>query len=330
VDLRPRRNLQEDSWWKIIPDTLNGDVMGTINMKSGQTNLDALRQRFTRRTSTGLENKVGIGLRTSHCQRFLDQNAPRLVPWLEVLAENYFDRGGISHKTLCMIAEHYPISVHGVALSLGSPEGLDLEHLERLASLVEDVGACLVSEHLAWSRSGNVYYNELLPLPLTDETLDVVSANIDRTQDRLNRTILVENPSGYLNFQESTMTEAAFLTRLTERTSCGLLLDVNNLFISGSNLGINTAEWLSAVPADVIGEIHLAGHEQGGTADRPLLIDTHGAPVTDEVWSLYAAALNRFGPTPTMIEWDSDVPSLEVLLDEATLAQHIMDQVSVA
>jgi hypothetical protein len=126
------------------------------------------------------------------------------------------------------------------------------------------------------------------------------------------------------------MTEAAFLTRLTERTGCGLLLDVNNLFISGSNLGIDTAEWLSAVPADVIGEIHLAGHEHGGTADRPLLIDTHGAPVTDEVWSLYAAALNRFGPTPTMIEWDSDVPSLEVLLDEATRAQDIMDQVLVA
>ena len=304
--------------------------MGTINMKSGRTNLGALRQRFTRRTSTGLENKVGIGLRTSHCQRFLDRNIPRPVHWLEVLAENYFDRGGIRHKMLCMIAEHYPISVHGVALSLGSPEGLDLEHLERLASLVEDVGACLVSEHLAWSRSGNVYYNELLPLPLTDETLDVVSANIDRTQDRLNRTILVENPSGYLKFQESTMTEAAFLTRLTERTGCGLLLDLNNLFISGSNLGIDTAEWLSAVPAEVIGEIHLAGHEHGGTTDRPLLIDTHGAPVTDDVWSLYAAALNRFGSTPTMIEWDSDVPSLEVLLDEAARAQHIMDQVLVA
>jgi hypothetical protein len=273
---------------------------------------------------------VGIGLRTSHCERFLDQNTPPPVVWLEVLAENYFDRGGIRHKMLSMIAERYPISVHGVALSLGSPEGLDSEHLERLASLVADVGPCLVSEHLAWSRSGEVYYNELLPLPLTDETLDVVSANIDRTQDRLGRTILVENPSGYLEFEQSTMSEATFLTRLTERTGCGLLLDVNNLFISGFNLGIDTAEWLSAVPADVIGEIHLAGHEHGGTADHPLLIDTHGAAVTDEVWALYTAALNRFGPRPTMIEWDSDVPSLEVLLEEAARAQRIMDQVLVA
>jgi uncharacterized protein (UPF0276 family) len=278
----------------------------------------------------GLENSVGIGLRTSHCERFLDQNTPPPVIWLEVLAENYFDRDGIRHKMLSMIAERYPISVHGVALSLGSPEGLDSEHLERLASLVADVGSCLVSEHLAWSRSGEVYYNELLPLPLTDETLDVVSTNIDRTQDRLGRTILVENPSGYLEFEQSTMSEARFLTRLTERTGCGLLLDVNNLFISGFNLGIDTAEWLSTVPADVIGEIHLAGHEHGGTADYPLLIDTHGAAVTDEVWALYATALNRFGPRPTMIEWDSDVPSLEVLLEEAARAQRIMDRVLVA
>jgi hypothetical protein len=306
------------------------DVMETVNMESSQINPGAVRQRFTRRTSTELENSVGIGLRTSHCQRFLDQDIHRPVAWLEVLAENYFDRGGIRHKMLCVIAERYPISVHGVALSLGSPEGLDLEHLERLASLIEDVGACLVSEHLAWSRLGEVYYNDLLPLPLTEETLDVVSANVDRTQDRLGRTILVENPSGYLQFEQSTMSEATFLTRLTERTGCGLLLDVNNLFISGANLGIDTAEWLAVVPADVVGEIHLAGHEHGGTADHPLLIDTHGAAVTDGVWALYKVVLNQIGPRPTMIEWDSDVPSLEVLLEEAGRAQRIMDHVLVA
>ena len=309
---------------------MNRPIMGTIDMESNHRNRCVVHERLRGPNVKGLENSVGIGLRTSHCERFLDQNTPPPVVWLEVLAENYFDRGGIRHKMLSMIAERYPISVHGVALSLGSPEGLDSEHLERLASLVADVGPCLVSEHLAWSRSGEVYYNELLPLPLTDETLDVVSANIDRTQDRLGRTILVENPSGYLEFEQSTMSEATFLTRLTERTGCGLLLDVNNLFISGFNLGIDTAEWLSAVPADVIGEIHLAGHEHGGTADHPLLIDTHGAAVTDEVWALYTAALNRFGPRPTMIEWDSDVPSLEVLLEEAARAQRIMDQVLVA
>jgi uncharacterized protein (UPF0276 family) len=309
---------------------MNRPIVGTIGMESNHKNQRAVHERVRGPTIMGLENSVGIGLRTSHCERFLDQNTPPPVIWLEVLAENYFDRGGIRHKMLSMIAERYPISVHGVALSLGSPEGLDSEHLERLASLVADVSPCLVSEHLAWSRSGEVYYNELLPLPLTDETLDIVSANIDRTQDRLGRTILVENPSGYLQFEQSTMNEVTFLTRLTERTGCGLLLDVNNLFISGFNLGIDTAEWLSTVPADVIGEIHLAGHEHGGTADQPLLIDTHGAAITDEVWALYAAALNRFGPRPTMIEWDSDVPSLEVLLEEAARAQRIMDRVLAA
>ncbi len=276
---------------------------------------------------TGLQRSAGIGLRTSHSERFLDPQTPPAVPWLEVLAENYFDRGGIRHQMLCRIAERYPISVHGVALSLGSAEGIVPEHLERLALLVEDVDPRLVSEHLAWSRSGDIYYNDLLPLPLTDETLDVVSTNIDRTQDRLGRTILVENPSGYLAFEQSTMSEAAFLTRLTERTGCGLLLDVNNLFISGTNLGVNVGEWLAVVPPDVVGEIHLAGHEEGGTPDHPLLIDTHGAPVTAGVWNLYAAVLHRIGPRPTMIEWDSDVPSLEVLLDEAARAQKIMDRI---
>jgi uncharacterized protein (UPF0276 family) len=173
---------------------------------------------------------------------------------------------------------------------------------------------------------GEIYHNDLLPLPLTEETLDVVSANVDQTQDRLGRIILVENPSGYLAFEQSSLSEATFLTRLTERTGCGLLLDVNNLFISGANLGVDTAEWLSIVPANAVGEIHLAGHEAGGTPDHPLLMDTHGAPVADGVWDLYASALRRFGPKPTMIEWDSDVPSLTVLLEEAARAQRIMDR----
>jgi uncharacterized protein (UPF0276 family) len=278
---------------------------------------------------TGLEKWVGIGLRTTHAERFLNPHSSPGVPWLEVIAENYFDRGGIRHKMLCMIAERYPISIHGVALSLGSPEGIVPEHLERLASLVADVKPLLVSEHLAWSRSGEIYYNDLLPLPLTEETLDVVSANVDRAQDRLGRSILVENPSGYLAFDQSIMSEGTFLKRLSQRTGCGLLLDVNNLFISSANLGIDTAEWLSSVPATAIGEIHLAGHEEGGTSDHPLLMDTHGAPVTREVWALYADVLKLFGPKPTMIEWDSDVPSLEVLLEDAARAQVIMDQVLV-
>lgn len=295
-------------------------------MNSDQLASSTARRRFDGPVHTGLEKLVGIGPRTAHSETFLDPNQPLLIPWLEVLAENYFDRGGIRHEMLCLIAERYPISVHGVALSLGSAEGVVPEHLERLASLVEDVKPRLVSEHLAWSRLGEIYYNDLLPLPLTEETLDVVSTNVDQTQDRLGRMILVENPSGYLAFEQSTLSEATFLTRLAERTGCGLLLDVNNLFISGANLGVDTAEWLSIVPANAVGEIHVAGHEAGGTSDHPLLMDTHGAPVADEVWDLYASALRRFGPKPTMIEWDSDVPSLEVLLQEAALAQQIMDR----
>lgn len=273
-----------------------------------------------------LERSVGIGLRAPHSDRFLDPQATPAIPWLEVLAENYFDRGGIRHQSLCQIAERYPISVHGVALSLGSSEGIVAEHLERLALLVEDVKPHMVSEHLAWSRSGDVFYNNLLPLPLTGETLDIVSANVDRTQNFLGRTILIENPSGYLSLEQSTMSEAEFLHRLMARTGCGLLLDLNNLFISGANLDISVEEWLSIIPADCIGEIHLAGHDVDASFDRPLLIDTHGTPVTDEVWTLYADVLRRIGPRPTMIEWDSDVPTLEVLLDEAAKAQRIMDQ----
>jgi uncharacterized protein len=296
-------------------------------MNTTRSNPGTEHRPFEDPSLTGLERSVGIGLRMPHSERFLAPHAPPAVPWLEILAENYFDRGGIRHQMLCRIAERYPISMHGVALSLGSSEGIVPEHLERLALLVEDVKPRLVSEHLAWSRMGDIYYNDLLPLPLTEETLDVVSANIDRTHDRLGQTILVENPSGYLSFEQSTMSEATFLTRLTERTGCGLLLDVNNLFISGANLGVDIGEWLAVVPPDVIGEIHLAGHEEGGTPDHPLLIDTHGAPVTAGVWDLYALVLQRIGPRPTMIEWDSDVPSLEVLLDEAARAQKIMDRI---
>jgi uncharacterized protein (UPF0276 family) len=306
---------------------MNGLIANTIETKPGWANSSAARPHFKRTLSAGVRHSVGIGLRTPHLDRFLDCNAPPSATWLEVHAENYFDRGGIRHKMLCMIAERYPISVHGVALSLGSPSGIDSNHLERLASLVDDVDACLVSEHLAWSRAGEVYYNDLLPLPLTEEVLDVVSANVERTQDRLGRAILVENPSGYLEFEQSTMGEAIFLTRLTERTGCGLLLDVNNLFISSANLGTDITDWLATIPVNLVGEIHLAGHEYGGATDHPLLIDTHGTAVADPVWALFATALKRFGPRPTMIEWDSDIPALEVLLEEASRAQQIMDRV---
>ncbi|MGC1302007.1 MAG: DUF692 domain-containing protein [Caulobacteraceae bacterium] len=269
---------------------------------------------------------AGVGLRAPHYERFLDPDTPPATGWLEAHAENYFDRGGVRHRMLMEIAERYPVSIHGVALSLGSAEGLDADHLDRLAALVAEIAPPLVSEHLAWSRMGDVYYNDLLPLPLTEESLDIVSTNVDRAQARLGRPILVENPSGYLPIGSSTLGEAEFLARLVARTGCGLLLDVNNLFISAVNLNVDVEAWLTAIPSAAVGEIHLAGHARGGAVERPMLIDTHAAPVHHDVWSLYEMVIHRFGPRPTLVEWDNDLPPLEVLLEQAVLAQAILDR----
>ena len=268
---------------------------------------------------------AGVGLRTAHYDDFLDVEAPPTARWLEVHAENYFARGGMHRGMLSTLAERYPISIHGVALSLGSAEGLDPEHLERLADLVAEVDPILVSEHLAWSRVGGVYYNDLLPLPLTCETLDIVSANVEQAQRRLGRPILVENPSGYLTIDHSTLGEAEFLSRLVSRTGCCLLFDVNNLFVSAANLGLDVEDWLATVPPTAIGEIHLAGHAADDSGRGPLLIDTHAAPVAEAVWALYASVVARFGPRPTLVEWDSDIPPLADLLREADRAQAILE-----
>jgi uncharacterized protein (UPF0276 family) len=270
--------------------------------------------------------QVGIGLRSAHYDRFLNPDGPlaNAPEWLEIHAENYFERGGIRHTALCSIAARFPVSVHGVAMSLGSADGVDNDHLDRLAALVDDVDACFVSEHLAWSRTGGVYYNDLLPLPLTDESLDVVSANVDRVQERLGRAILIENPSAYTTLRQSTIGEADFLARLVARTGCGLLLDVNNLFVSAVNVCTDIDAWLGRIPAEAIGEIHLAGHEVARRDAHVLLIDTHGCAVSNDVWSLYAAVIARFGTKPTLIEWDSNLPALDTLLNEAAHARDIL------
>jgi hypothetical protein len=265
---------------------------------------------------------VGIGLRGPYHAAFLDARARPGVDWLEVHAENYFDHGGPRYRALREIADRYPISVHGVALSLGSAEGIDADHLERLHALAEDVGACRISEHLAWSRTGGVYFNDLLPLPFSLEALDIVSRNIDQTQTRLGRTILVENPSGYLDLPSSTMSEGVFLSRLVERTGCGLLVDVNNLFVSYSNLAHDWEEWLDQIPIDAIGEVHLAGHEADAEGSG-LLIDTHGSAVSEPVWALYERFVARVGPRPTIVERDSNLPPLGTLLEDADRAARI-------
>jgi hypothetical protein len=268
-----------------------------------------------------------VGLRAPHYDRFVGADDLPKIGWVEVHAENYFEPGGIRRQVLLEVAQRYPVSLHGVALSLGSVEGLDPNHLDRLAALAADVCPVLVSEHLAWSRADGIYYNDLLPLPLTEETLDVVSANVDRTQARLGRPILVENPSGYMHMEEATMEEAAFLSRLVERTGCGLLVDINNLFVSAFNLGVDADAWLDAVPSTAVGEFHLAGHAREEAGDSVQLIDTHSAPVAEAVWNLYARAIGRLGPRPTLVEWDSALPPLEILLAEAAKAQALLDGV---
>ena len=224
------------------------------------------------------------------------------------------------------VRRSYPVALHGVGLSLGSAGPLDLRHLERLARLVESIEPCVVSEHLSWSGSGGVYLNHLLPLPYTPETLRVVVEHVEQVQERLGRRILVENPSSYLRFRHSSIPEAEFLGELVRRTGCGLLCDVNNVYVSAWNVGLDAEAYLAALPAGAVGEIHLAGHAVNDADGVNLLIDDHGSPVSPAVWKLYRQALERFGPVPTLIEWDTDIPALDVLLAEAHKADGIFTE----
>jgi uncharacterized protein len=266
---------------------------------------------------------VGIGLRAPHVTEVIASRPA--VGWLEVHTENYLG-GGPAIRALEALRGHYPISLHGVGLSLGSAEGVDGGHLERVAHLVERIEPAVVSEHLAWSVFGRAYLNHLLPLPYTDESLVRLCENVERTQDRLARRILVENPSSYLRFRDSPIPEPEFLGALARRTGCGLLCDVNNVFVTCRNLGQDPAAYLAALCPQAIGEIHLAGHARNDVDGQTILIDDHGSPVAEEVWDLFAAAVGRFGARPTLIEWDTDIPALEVLLDEARRAGRVMSQ----
>lgn len=261
--------------------------------------------------------QAGIGLRAPHVDEVIATRPA--VGWLEVHAENYMG-GGPALRDLERIRRDYPVSLHGVGLSLGTAEGLDVRHLERLHDLVERLEPVLVSDHLSWSSAGGAYFNHLLPLPYTEESLEVVRVNVLRAQERLGRALLVENPSSYLRFHDSPIPEPEFLAALARRTGCGLLCDVNNVYVSAHNLGLDPLAWLDAVPPDCIGELHLAGHGRNEADGRTVLIDDHGAPVATPVWALYDHALGRFGPRPTLIEWDTDLPPLAVLVDEARAA----------
>lgn len=262
--------------------------------------------------------KDGIGLRFQHHQAVLDV-APD-VAWMEVHTENYMG-GGTPLRYLDAIRRDYPISLHGVGLSLGSAEGLDAAHLERIRRVAERVEPALMSEHIAWSIANGTYLADLLPLPMTEEALAVVCRHVDQVQSYLKRRILVENPSTYLRFQHSAIPEWEFMAAVAARTGCGILCDVNNIFVSAHNHGWDGSTYLAALPPAAIGEIHLAGHSVRALPDgSSLRIDDHGSHVIAEVWALYREALARFGPVPTLIEWDTDVPPLDVLLGEADCA----------
>jgi len=267
--------------------------------------------------------KAGIGLRFPHHASVIE-GKPRIA-WLEVHPENYFG-GGAPLRYLDAIRCDYPISLHGVGLSLGSAEGLDEPHLKRLRRLVERIAPALVSEHLAWNTVDGTHFADLLPLPLTEEALGVVCRNVEVAQDFLGRKILIENPSSCLRYRHSTIPEWQFVAEVAARTGCDILCDVNNVFVSACNHGFDPRYYLRSLPVARVGEIHLAGHGRRSFEDgRSIRIDDHGSRVCHDVWQLYALALELFGRVPTLIEWDTDVPPLRVLLEEAGKAQEIMD-----
>ncbi len=247
--------------------------------------------------------------------------------FFEVHAENYMGAGGPPHDALTRMRRDHPVSLHGVCMSIGGPQPIDKTHLRRFKALVDRYEPALVSEHLAWSTHDTTYFNDLLPLPYTRTTLARVADHIDEVQETIGRPILLENPSTYLIFCESTMSETDFLHELTRRTGCGLLLDVNNVFVSATNHGYSALDYLADFPLDHVGEIHLAGHaEQADDEGSLLLIDSHDAPVAGAVWKLFDIVIGRCGPISTLVEWDSNIPDWPVLKAEAAAAQAILDR----
>jgi len=247
--------------------------------------------------------------------------------FFEVHAENYMGAGGPPHRALETIRRDHPVSLHGVCMSIGAPQPLDQAHLARFRNLVERYQPALVSEHLAWSTHENTYFNDLLPLPYTETTLAQVCDHIDQVQDAIRRPLLLENPSTYVAFAESTMSETDFIRSVARRTGCGLLLDVNNVFVSATNHGFSPLQYLSEFPLTSVREIHLAGHaEQADDEGEPLLIDSHDRPVADAVWKLFETVVGQCGAVPTLIEWDSKIPDWPILKAEAAAAQAILDR----
>ena len=265
---------------------------------------------------------AGIGLRSPHLAE-IARDRPA-TGFLEIHAENHLATSPAA-RTVERLRQDYELSVHAVGFSLGSVDGLDEAHLDRVAALVRRLAPTLVSDHLSWSVAGGRYFNDLLPLPYTEEALEVVVRNVGRLQDRLGRQVLVENPSCYLAFAHSTLSEPEFLAELARRSGCGLLLDANNIVVTAHNLRLDPRAWLDGLPASAIGEYHLAGHAVNDADGEPILIDDHGSRVGEGVWALFDEIVRRYGPRPTLVEWDTDLPVLDVLLDEARRAGRALD-----
>jgi uncharacterized protein (UPF0276 family) len=282
------------------------------------------RLRFPTLPLAGL---AGTSFKPEHFNAILKDGPQR--GFFEVHAENYMGAGGPPHRSLERIRSEHPLSLHGVCMSIGGPRPLDREHLSRFCALVERYEPALISEHLAWSTHQSMFFNDLLPLPYTEGTLDYVCSHIDQVQDALRQQTLLENPSTYVAFEDSTMSEPDFIGAIVRRTGCALLLDINNVFVSANNHGYAALDYLANFPIEKVREIHLAGHaEQRDDEGERLLIDSHDAPVADAVWKLYEIVIARCGAIPTLIEWDSNIPEWPILRAEAAAAQLILDRYS--
>jgi uncharacterized protein (UPF0276 family) len=268
--------------------------------------------------------QAGIGLRHPHVLEIIEDKPD--IARLEVHSENYLAAGGARMRQLEAIRQDYPLSCHGVALSLGSVDGLDQDHLAQPRNLFDRFEPGLISDHVSWTTTGGTYLNDLLPLPYTEEALDVICRNVDQAQEAFGRPMLVENPSSYVTFHASTIPEWVFMAEIARRTGCGILLDVNNIFVSSHNHGFDATAYIDAIPADAVGEIHIAGHARREMGAATILIDDHSSAPIDRVWDLLDHALAHLGATPVLMEWDGDIPALSVLTAVAETAQRHLDQ----
>lgn len=264
---------------------------------------------------------AGIGLRAIHHDALVRERPA--VGWIEAHTENYFHEGGAAVRALERARADYPLSLHGVGLGLGSADGVDREHLARVKSAIARFEPALVSEHACWGHAGGEFFNDLLPLPYTDEAVEWLARQVGEAQDFLGHRLLIENVSAYVTFAHSHLKEWEFLSAVAEVSGCGLLLDVNNVYVSSQNLGFDAQSFVDGLPLDRVGEIHLAGHARAGN----VLIDDHGSQVCDAVWQLYRYAVNRFGALPTLIEWDTNIPALSTLVAESRRADQILGEV---